>query len=79
MFNKRIRVAITTRFENEDNLKITRLADTYKEPGTVLTNVKTKEGKIEISFISSKACVKSLKKDLNLLNFVGIEGIMVIE
>ena len=79
MFNKNVEVTIVTRFKNEDNFKITRLADTYKQSGTTVEVYGVNDEVVEVRFTTLKSCVKSLKENLKLLTFVGIEGKMEIK
>lgn len=79
MFNKDVKVTIFTRFENEDNFKIMRLASSYINSGTTLEENVMTDNKVEITFYTYRGCVKKLKEHINLLRFVGIEARMEIK
>jgi len=70
--NKKIKVM--TRLENEDNLKVSKLIDTYTKSGTIIENVSDGDGKIEIAFTIKTSLIKKFIHDLKVLNFVGIKG-----
>lgn len=71
---KNTKMTIITRLENGDSYKIERLVSTYKEPHTMVEVISRDNEAIEITFVTRKSCEKSFKRDLNLLNFIGIEG-----
>lgn len=79
MFNKSINVTIMTRTKNEDNFKIERLISTWKKPATTPEIKCNNNNEIEIRFVLDKSVVKKFEKDLQLLNFIGIEGKMEIK
>lgn len=74
MFNKKMEITIVTRFKNEDNFKIERLADTWKVPTSVVESKGFDNGSVEIKVVINKSHLEKFKKDLNLLTFVGIEA-----
>lgn len=74
MFNKKVELTILTRFKNEDNFKIERLISTWKEPCTLVSVNAINNEDLEITFTTTKSCIKEFKRNLNLLNFIGIEG-----
>ena len=70
-------ITIATRLENEDNLKISKLIETYNKSGSIIY-VKCKANDVVLmTFRIRLGGLKSFKRDLSLLNFVGIKGEIV--
>ena len=71
--NKKIKVM--TRLENEDNLKVARLVDTYTKSGTIMeVRSFADNDTIIIEFTIKKSLIKKFERDLNLINYLGIKG-----
>ena len=68
------KIKVITRLENEDNLKVSHIIDSYVKPHSVVNNFGKNDGTIEITFVTRKGCIKQLKHDLALLNYIGIEA-----
>ena len=68
------KVKVITRLENEDNLKVSHIIDSYVKPYSVVNNFSKNDGTIEITFVTRKGCIKQFKHDLALLNYIGIEA-----
>lgn len=65
-------IIVLTRLRNEDNLKVTRLIDTYTKSGTIIDILGIGDGTVKITFLMKRTLIKKFKKDINLLNYVGI-------
>lgn len=72
MFKKIKVMTLVTRFKNEDNLKITKLVNTWKKPGSEVTTKIIDEETVWITMEFDMSCYKAFRKDLSLLTFVGI-------
>lgn len=73
---KNTKMTIITRLENGDSYRIYELVSIYREPHTMVEAINRDNEAIEITFVTRKSCEKSFKRDLKLLNFIGIEGII---
>ena len=67
-------ITVTTQLENEDNMKIGQLIDGYVKPGTVVGVNCISDSMVVIAFKIIVDDIKNFKRDLNLLNIMGIRG-----
>jgi hypothetical protein len=74
MFNKHVDVNVTTRVENEDNIKICRLIETYVKSGTSWHMQLMNDGSVKITFTTLKSLVDQFKHDILILNLAGVKG-----
>ncbi|MCF8018135.1 MAG: hypothetical protein K9L62_01930 [Vallitaleaceae bacterium] len=67
-------IKVMTRLTNEDNLKITRLIESYVKSGKLIYIESMGNDIVKVSFLIKRSLLKQFRRQLSLLNALGIEG-----
>lgn len=72
--SKIVDVSVVTRMENDDHFKVQKMLGTYKESGTSMHVKSIGNGFVELKIKTMSGLLKSLKRDIALINLMGIKA-----